>query len=401
MAAKKDIKHSERAHALLGASSSGRWLTCTPSARLEENFPESPESVYAAEGTFAHELSELEIRYALDLLTLNEYVYRKNDLMKADFYTEEMVEETDKYIAHVRDSWKAAKAEDKFAEILIEDKIDLSTFIPEGFGSNDIVILSAGTLYVKDLKFGKGVKVSAKDNSQLKLYALGALEKHGFNFEIETIHLEINQPRLNNVSTFELDAVELIAWGVDFVTPRAAEAFEGLGAFVAGDHCRWCKAAVKCKTYAAHNLQAVKDAFTDPELLTDEQLLDVFDKAPAFVKWVNSVADFVKSEALAGRKWAGYKLIEGRSVRSIGDEDKAKEALSKAGLKPGDYLTEKLKGITELTKTLGKKDFDTVLGPLIIKPAGKPALVTVDDPRPELNSAAAVADLFEDESENI
>jgi hypothetical protein len=376
-------------------------LTCTPSARLEETFPESPESVYAAEGTFAHELSELEIRYALDLLTLNEFVAKKNELMKSDFYTEEMVEETDKYIAHVRDTWKASKVADKFAEILIEDKIDLTAYIPEGFGSNDVVIISGSTLSVKDLKFGKGVKVSAKDNSQLKLYALGALEKHGFNYDIEAIHLEINQPRLNNVSTFELSAAELVTWGEEYVKPRAAEAFEGAGEFVAGDHCRWCKAAVKCRTYAAHNLQAVKDAFEEPALLTDEQLLDVFDKAPAFVKWVNSIADFVKSEALAGRKWAGYKLIEGRSIRSIGDEAKARAALSKAGVSIHDYETAKLKGITELTKLLGKKEFDTVLGPFIIKPAGKPALVTIDDPRPELNSAAAVADMFEDESENI
>lgn len=399
MSSVKKIQHSERAHALLGASSSGRWLTCTPSARLEEQFPEQPESEYAKEGTFAHELSELEIRYALDMINLEDFVGRKNELMKSDFYNDEMIEETDKYIAHVRDSWKEAKAADKFAEILIEDRIDLTEYIPEGFGSNDVVILSASTLYVKDLKFGKGVRVSAKDNSQLMLYALGALEKHGFNYEIETIHLEINQPRLNNVSTHELSALELLAWGEVFVKPRAKMAFAGEGDFKAGDHCRWCKAQVKCRANAEHNLAITKEAFAEPVLLDDSQLLEIFDKAPAFIKWVNQITEFIKSEALAGRKWEGFKLVEGRSNRVITNEEAVSFKLLGEGFKREDYLNMKLKGITDLTKLLGAKTFETLVGPYVVKPPGKPALVTIDDPRPEINSAEAVKEDFEDETE--
>lgn len=397
----KEINHSERAHALLGASGAGRWLTCTPSARLEEQFPEQESSVYAEEGTFAHELSELEIRYALDFLKLDDFVAKKNELMKSDWFSSEMVEETDKFIHHVIDSWREAKKADKFAQILIEDRMDLSDYIPEGFGTNDVVILSGGTLYVKDLKFGKGLRVKADDNPQLMLYALGAWEKHGFNFPIERVNLEINQPRLGNVSTFEMPVDDLLAWGDEYVKPRAKTAFKGGGDFVAGDHCRYCRASTKCKALADFNLAIAKEAFAEPALLTDRQLLDVFDKAPAFTKWVNQITDFVKKEALAGRKWEGYKLIEGRSNRVITNEPQARAALSKAGILTRNFTNEKLKGIGDLEKLLGKKDFAAVLGPFVVKPAGSPTLVSADDPRPELNSVEAVKDSFKDESKEI
>ena len=394
----KQVKHSGRAHALLSASSSGRWLSCTPSARLEEQFPESNSSEYAKEGTFAHELSELEIRFSIGLITKKSYLAQKKSLSASEFFTEEMEEETDKYVSHVRDCWKDAKEQDPHAEILIEDRIDLTAYIPEGFGSNDVVIISGNTLYVKDLKFGKGVKVSAKDNSQLKLYALGALDKHGLNFDIKNIHLEINQPRLSSVSTFELSADELTTWGEGYVKERAALAFAGQGDFVAGDHCRWCKAAVQCKANAAYNMEAVKDAFEDPDLLSDEQLLSIFEKAPAFVKWINKVSGYVQDEAVSGRKWPGFKLVEGRSNRVITDEEEARKALEEAGLTRDQFITEKLRSITDLTKLLGKKNFDSVLGPVIDKPQGKPTLVPEDDPRPEFRSLEKVREMFEDEN---
>jgi hypothetical protein len=392
------IKHEGRAHALLGASSASRWLTCTPSARLEEslNLPEES-SIFAEEGTFAHELSELEIRYALDFLGLEDYVSAKNAARLSTHYSEEMVEETDKYIAFVLDAWKEAKRLDPFAEILIEDKQDLTPWIEEGFGTNDVVIISLKTLTVIDLKFGKGLKVSAKDNPQLMLYALGALDKHGFAYNIDEVRLIIHQPRLGGVSEFTLRALALEAWGEKFVKPRAALAFDGAGEFKPGEHCRFCKASARCRALAEENLALAKFDFEAPALLEEAELAEIFDKAAGFVKWINSVTDYVQKQALAGNVLAGYKLVEGRANRVIADELAVKSKLRGEGFKIDEILNTKLKGLGDLEKLLGKVDFEKLVGPFVIKPAGKPTLVTADDPRPAYNSIEELKKDFEDE----
>jgi hypothetical protein len=392
------IKHEGRAHALLGASSASRWLTCTPSARLEEslNLPEES-SVFAEEGTFAHELSELEIRYSLDFIGLEDYVSAKNAAHISTHYSEEMVEETDKYIAFVLDAWKEAKGLDPFAEILIEDKQDLTPWIEEGFGTNDVVIISLKTLTVIDLKFGKGLKVSAKDNPQLMLYALGALDKHGFAYDIEDVRLVIHQPRLGGVSEFTLKALALEAWGDKFVKPRAALAFEGAGEFKPGEHCRFCKASSVCRALAEENLALAKFDFEAPALLEEAELAEIYDKAAGFVKWINSVTDYVQKQALAGNVLAGYKLVEGRANRVITDELAVKSKLRGEGFKIDEILNTKLKGLGDLEKLLGKVDFEKLVGPFVIKPPGKPTLVTADDPRPAYNSIEELKKDFEDE----
>jgi hypothetical protein len=392
------IKHEGRAHALLGASSASRWLTCTPSARLEEslNLPEES-SVFAEEGTFAHELSELEIRYSLDFIGLEDYVSAKNAARLSAHYSEEMVEETDKYVAFVLDAWKEAKGLDPFAEILIEDKQDLTPWIEEGFGTNDVVIISLKTLTVIDLKFGKGLKVSAKDNPQLMLYALGALDKHGFAYDIEDVRLVIHQPRLGGVSEFTLKALALEAWGDKFVKPRAALAFEGAGEFKPGEHCRFCKASSVCRALAEENLALAKFDFEAPALLEEAELAEIFDKAAVFVKWINSVTDYVQKQALAGNVLPGYKLVEGRANRVITDELAVKSKLRGEGFKIDEILNTKLKGLGDLEKLLGKVDFEKLVGPFVIKPAGKPTLVTADDPRPAYNSIEELKKDFEDE----
>jgi hypothetical protein len=392
------IKHEGRAHALLGASSASRWLTCTPSARLEEslNLPEES-SVFAEEGTFAHELSELEIRYSLDFIGLEDYVSAKNAARLSAHYSEEMVEETDKYVAFVLDAWKEAKGLDPFAEILIEDKQDLTPWIEEGFGTNDVVIISLKTLTVIDLKFGKGLKVSAKDNPQLMLYALGALDKHGFAYDIEDVRLVIHQPRLGGVSEFTLKALALEAWGDKFVKPRAALAFEGAGEFKPGEHCRFCKASSVCRALAEENLALAKFDFEAPALLEEAELAEIFDKAAGFVKWINSVTDYVQKQALAGNVLPGYKLVEGRANRVITDELAVKSKLRGEGFKIDEILNTKLKGLGDLEKLLGKVDFEKLVGPFVIKPAGKPTLVTADDPRPAYNSIEELKKDFEDE----
>lgn len=392
----EEIKHASRAHALLSASGAYRWMACTPSARLEESFKEDEESsVFAAEGTFAHELAELEIRYATDKISLNDFVEKKNEVMKHAFYTDEMVEEVDKYVANVLNDWRDAKKEDPFADIIIEDKFDLREWVPDGFGTNDIVIIAGSKLRVRDLKFGKGVKVSAKDNPQLKLYALGALEKHGIIYNIETVELVIDQPRLNNVSVFELTVSELNTWAEEVVIPTAKKAFEGTGEFVPGDHCRFCKAAVRCRALAEKNLEIAKYEFAEPALLDNTQLLDIFERAPAFVTWANKVSAFVSSEAIGGKVFPGYKLVEGRSNRSIANEEAAKFELRKTGLNSDAYLNSKLKGIGDLEKLLGKAEFAAVVGPYVVKPPGKPTLVSADDPRPAFSSIEQAKKDFE------
>jgi hypothetical protein len=380
------INHGERAHALLSASSAYRWLTCTPSARLEDNYKEDAEtSTYAAEGTLAHELSEVELRYALDLLSLEDYVAKKNEIAKSEYYGAEMIEEVDKYVGYVLDVWKEAKAADPLAEIFIEDRLDLTPWVPEGFGTNDVVIISASTLSVIDLKYGKGVRVKAEENPQLKLYGLGALDKHGFNYAIDLVTLTIHQPRLNSVSTATVNAEDLEAWGLEEVAPRAALAFLGMGDFVPGNHCHFCKAATRCRALAEENLKLAAYDFAEPEELSDEELIAIYEKLDFFTKWANKLSAYVQAEALAGKSWPGFKLVEGRSVRQITDEAAAAKALEAAGFTSDKFTNVKLKGLTDLTKLLGKVEFEAVLGPYIIKPQGKPTLAPADDPRPVFN----------------
>ena len=393
------INHGERAHALLSASSAYRWLTCTPSARLEDQFKESSEaSSYAAEGTLAHELAETELLYLLDRIGLDEYVGRRNNITLNDFIGLEMQEEVAKYVDYVRDTWKAAKAEDPHAEIFIEDRLDLSAYVPEGFGTNDVEIISGSSLSVIDLKYGKGVRVKADENPQLGLYALGALEKHGFNYDIDRVVMTIHQPRLNSVSTYEAEAEALLAWGEEVVKPKAALAFEGGGDYVAGSHCQFCKAATRCRALAEENLKLAAYDFAEPATLTDDELVAIYEKLDLFAKWSNQVSGYVLSEALAGKAWPGLKLVEGRSVRQIADEDAVKVALEAAGLTPDKFLNSKLKGLTDLTKLLGKADFEAVVGPFVIKPQGKPTLASADDPRPAINSIENHKQDFEDEN---
>lgn len=382
---KKPVDHGERAHALLSASSAHRWLECTPSARLEDQFKEDDEgSVFAAEGTLAHELSEIELLYLLDKIDLNTYVERKNKIHENELFSLEMVEEVDKYVSYVRDAWKDAKNLDAFAEILIEDRMDLGAWVPEGFGTNDVVIIYQNVIQVIDLKYGKGVRVKSENNPQLKLYALGALDKHGFNYGVDRVVLTIHQPRLNSVSEFETGAEELTAWGFEEVQPKAKLAFEGKGEYKPGTHCQFCKAAPRCRALAKENLELAKHDFAEPETLSDEDLVEIYDKLDLLTKWAGKVSKHILDEALRGKDWPGLKLVEGRSMRTLKDEEAVSIALEAAGFTPDKFTNVKLKGLTDLTKLLGKADFETVVGPYVIKPEGKPTLASIDDPRPSI-----------------
>lgn len=384
--------HTDRAHALLAPSSASRWLACPPSARLEDAVKQSEgKNIYAEEGTLAHELAELELLIALKVINFDEYKKRFKEIAKSEYFSEFMVEEVDKYVTYVMEQVERVKEYTDDPVILVEEKVDLTHFVPEGFGSNDNIIIADGILFVNDLKYGKGVKVSAQDNSQLKLYALGSLIKHDLAYGIDEVHLSIVQPRLNHIDVFVIKAKDLLEWGENVVKPGAALAFQGKGMTKAGDHCRFCKVANKCKTLAKKNLELAKFEFKDPYLLTDDELIEITEKADMLVNWVKSVETYLLQAALSGTQFKGFKLVEGRSNRTITDTLSVIEILKLEGKDEDDILNKKLKGIGELEKLLGKASFAKLVGPYVTKPPGKPTLVSDSDPRDkyELNSAKA------------
>jgi len=384
----KNIDHGQRAHARLSASGSSRWLNCTPSASLEDSFPDTS-SVFAEEGTLAHEIAEIKLRlreHHTQTRTLNKLLeLRLDEARKHELYLDEMEAYTDQYCDYVTEAYAVAKASDSAAIIETEIKVDLTAYIPAGFGTVDNAIVANKVLDVIDLKYGKGVRVSAVDNSQLKLYALGTLEAYAFMYDIEVIRMHIHQPRLDAVSVFEIPAHELIEWGRDYVKPKALEAHEGKGELQTGSWCGFCKAKIRCSALAKETEALAVLDFQDPRLLTDAQLLEIYAKADRLSRWLNSLGEFLYSEALAGKKWDGLKLVEGRSNRTIEDATKAVNALRADGYADADILSSKLVGIGALEKLLGKAGFEAVLGDLVVKPAGKPTLVDSSDKRAEIS----------------
>lgn len=374
----KPVNHNDRAHALLSASGSSRWLNCTPSARLEDGEP-STETEHTREGTLAHEVSEAKLREDLARLEL---------LMRHEMYNEEMDEYTDMYVGYVLENVSAATSSDPAAHFEIEVRVDLQKYVPEGFGTIDAAVISNGTLHVIDLKYGKGVPVSAVDNSQLKLYALGLLEHYSFMYDIDTVVLHIHQPRLDTISVFDIAAQELLAWGTDHVLPKAAEAFAGTGEQKVGSWCTFCKVRNRCRAMAAEMEKVARHDFADRALLSDEELLEVYSKSDMLIRWLSGIESYMLQQALTGKKWNGFKLVEGRSVRRIVSETDAISALITDGWTESDFMNMKLKGLGDLEKLLGKTGFESVLGRLVEKPEGKPTLVKADDKRPEINLAS-------------
>ena len=383
--------HKSRKHALLSASGSSRWLNCTPSARLEEGFANS-ESVYAAEGTLAHEFAELMLRHINGELTLRKYNFRVKKLKKMALYSTEMDAEVEKYVEYVLEQHSVAFNEFGYSDLLIEEKIDLTHYIPDGFGTNDSVIIADDVAEVIDLKYGKGVVVYAKENSQLMLYGLGALREHELSYDIETIRLTIVQPRLNHVDSWDISADDLRKWGESIVKPKAKAADLGEGLQQAGPWCKWCRAKAKCATIAAHHLKLAKHEFKSPHLLTDDNILEVYKQQKELVDWAKSVSDYVLKEALKGKKWNGFKLVEGRSNRTITDKTKAAEILLDGGYTADKFMVSKFTTLSALEKLVGKQELTTLLAGVLVKPKGKPTLVDNNDKRPEYEDDSAVDD---------
>lgn len=373
-------------HALLSPSAASRWLECTPSARLEEKFPEST-SDFAEEGTLAHEFGETILAHYQKRLNARAFSKKITELSGNKYYSAELQTYAESYATFVWEKFQTAKKADKFAVLRVEEKIDITTYVPEGFGTGDAVIIADGTMEIVDLKYGKGVQVSAVENKQMMLYALGALDMFGFMYDIRAVRMTIFQPRLDSISEWEMPLSDLLLWAEKDLKPRAAMAFKGEGEFIAGKHCKFCKAKAQCKALADYNLSLAKYDFLEADLLSEMEIADILSRTDQFKSWISSVEEFALKSALDGTRYPGFKLVEGRSVRRYADEAKIASVLVENGFKEEQIFDRKLKTITAMEKLVSKPTFNSLCGPYVIKPEGKPTLVPDADLRPEYNSA--------------
>lgn len=389
-------------HALLAPSASKRWMACPPSARIESLLPEK-DTVYSREGTIAHSVAEFMLRRYRDRHLLpasdiwqeqqawgeEEWINLASEATLQGFDFKEIVETVhENYVKVVMEDYLTAQAPFSDAQLFVEAPLKLGAFIPEGFGSSDAVIIYNSTLQVYDLKYGKGVRVSAKDNPQMRCYALGAMCGPAELMDIKTVIMTIVQPRLQHVSSEALTAEQLYVWGVNVLKPAAEKAWEGKGEPVPGEHCHFCKAAAQCP---ALRQMAEETAATGrkPELMSPEELSDCLTKLPVIKDWVSALEEHALAKAMDGETIPGWKVVAGRSIRKISDPGAVEEVLLRAGFEPENYLKWELKGISDLERLVGKKSFATLLGQYVVKPQGKPTLAPIDDPRPEYSQAEA------------
>ena len=356
-------------HAILSASGSHRWLNCTPSARLELEF-ESTTSEAAKEGTAAHALCEHKLKKALK---------KRNKRPVSDYNSDEMEECTDSYAEYVMEQYEEAKKSCKDPIILIEQKLDFSCYVPDGFGTGDCIIISDDTLHIIDFKYGRGILVEAEHNPQMMLYALGALEIYDALYDIKKVSMTIFQPRRENISTWTIPIEELKGWAEEELKPKAQMAYDGEGEYFPGEWCTFCKAAVKCRARAEEKMKLARLEFKLPPLLT---------------KWANEITAYATEAAVNhGKEWNGFKVVEGRSNRKYRDEQLVAEAAKGHGYT--DIYRQSLIPMTEMQKLMGKTAFEEILGDLIYKPPGKPTLVSITDKRPAMNVSNAKNDFNE------
>jgi hypothetical protein len=373
-------------HAVLSASGSHRWLNCTPSARLEQSYADH-ESEAAAEGTAAHALCEHKLRKLLKMRS-------KKPISQYD--CDEMDTYTDDYVAFVNETLTQAKTRCKDPIILIEQHLDFSCYVPQGFGTGDAIIVGDGTLHIIDFKYGQGILVDAEDNPQMKLYALGALELFDSLYDIADISMTIFQPRRENVSTWTISVDELRDWTEKVLKPTALLAYNGEGEFCPGEWCTFCKANVKCRARAEAKLKLANKEFALPPVLTDEEIEEILSLLDDLTKWANDIMTYAANAAINhGKRWTGFKIVEGRSNRKYADETTVAEAAKGAGY--CDIYKKSLIPLTEMERLMGKEKFTEVLGSLIQKPPGKLTLVPDSDKR----MAITVSNVNDDFKERI
>lgn len=371
-------------HAVLSASGSHRWLNCTPSARLELEF-ENTGSEAAREGTAAHALCEHKLKRALHM---------RSRRPVSDYDSDEMEECTDAYVDFVMEQYEAAKQVCKDPVVLIEQRLDFSCYVPDGFATGDCLIISDDRLHIIDFKYGMGVLVEAENNPQMKLYALGALAVYDALYDIREVSMTIFQPRRESVSTWTIPVEDLKAWAENELKPRAKMAYDGEGEYLPGEWCTFCRAAVRCRARAEEKLKLAQTEFRMPPLLTDAEIEDILAVLPDLTKWANEITTYALDAALNhGKEWNGFKVVEGRSVRKYRDEAAVAEAAKEAGYK--DIYRQSLIPLTEMQRLMGKDRFEAILGGLITKAPGKPTLVPKSDRRPAMNVSNAINEFYE------
>ena len=365
-----------KGHAVLSASSSERWLHCPPSARLCESY-EDKGSDYAAEGTDAHELCEYKLRKALGMEA-------QDPTENLTWFNEEMSDCANGYAAYVLEQVEAAKQTCADPVVLIEQRVDFSRWVESGFGTADCIIIADGTLQIIDYKHGLGVLVSAEENPQMQCYALGALELFDDIYDIASVRMTIYQPRRDNVSTYEISKDELYRWADEVLKPTADLAFAGDGNFLCGEWCGFCKAKHDCRARVDANMELARYDFKLPPLLTDEEVEEILSRVDDFIAWASDIKDYALQQAISGKEWNGWKLVEGRSNRKYTNETAVAGAVTDAGFDPYER---KVLGVTAMQKLLGKSRFEELLAAYIEKPQGKPTLVPESDKRPAMNTA--------------
>ena len=377
-------------HSRFPASASHRWINCPGSIRLSEQVPQETTTSYAEEGTLAHAIAEQKLLIAIDKTVKASELKR---LTKDPMYDGEMDEATTFYAGLVMEHYNAAGDS---AELMIEQRVDFSDWVPDGFGTSDAIIVNDDTIEVIDLKYGKGVRVDAEGNSQMRLYALGACAMFGDLYDFEKVRMTIVQPRLDHVSVEEMDLHDLLEWAKVYVVPAALEAVKDDAPLSAGDWCRWCPARAICRKRAEANLELARYDFQPGDLLEPDEIAEILGKVDELTKWAADIEAYALQQALNGEHYAGYKLVEGRSVRKYKDELQVAEKLKAEGFSEAVLYERKLLGITAMEKLVGKKKFTETLGDLVEKPAGKPVLVPESDKREAINSAAQAAADFKD-----
>lgn len=386
-------------HALLGPSSAHRWMACPPSARLNEGI-EDKYSEYAREGTLAHRIGELILRRRWEGADI---IAGLGDAQADPLYSGEMEEYMDAYAAFVEERMAEAKTRCTDPRIFIEQEVHFEEYVPEGFGTSDAIIISDGLMDVVDLKYGKGVPVSAVGNVQMRIYALGCYLALSWAYEVDTIRMNIFQPRLDNISTDTIMRDELLAWAENELKPKAALAWEGKGEFCPGEEtCRWCRAAPRCRAYRDYHLEITRLEFADPPLLSAEEVSEVLSRLPALIAYGERVKEYALDAALNhGENFPGFKVVAGRSNRRYTDESAIAAALREAGFKETDiFKPRELLGLTAMEKLVGKKRFNTLAGKYVEKPEGAPTLAPESDNRPSIrtHTAEKFADDFKEEN---
>lgn len=365
-------------HAVLSASAAKRWLNCPPSVRLTENMPDTA-SEFAAEGTLAHAIAELKLRKKFETMKKSEFDKSMRNLKADPLYQPEMDTHTDTYIDYILGIAHGYNKVKPY--VAIEKKLDYSNVAPNGFGTGDCVMLCKSDLHIVDFKYGKGVPVSAEDNPQLKLYALGALSEYSILYDIQNITLHIVQPRLTDgTSSWSISAEDLLAWG-ESIKPVAELAFNGGGEIKCGDWCRFCKAKANCRARAESFFELEDTAKVPAELLTDSEIGDALAKAQMLKNWVTDIEDYAINAILSGSEISGWKVVEGRSNRKITDIDGAFEVLKSNGYDESLLYERKPITLTDLESLVTKKKLNELIGDKIVKPQGKPTLAPADDKR--------------------